>query len=172
MHQLLFILRNRVCTLYKLYSFLRLHVQLFIHWPQELTAAATTSLSRHLTIHKFDGAPKAHVYTVHNLQISRDTLAENTKILRVINDAYRLQILEALLIHQRNPSLNKAAHWYVENPEIYLYNAQAAKHRTQEDPANLTNIYKVSRTTQLYHSPAALCRFPKFSSYYLYYRLL
>ena len=88
-------------------------------------------------MHKSDGAPKTHVNTVHNLQISRDTLVENTKILRVENDAYRLQILEALLIYQRNPSLNKQ-HTGMSRT-LKLYNTQAAQHRTQEDPANLIN---------------------------------
>ena len=88
-------------------------------------------------MNKSDSEPKTHVNTVLNLPISRETLVENTKILRVENDVYGLQILEAFLTYQRNPSLNKQ-HTGMSRT-LKLYNTQAAQHRTLEDPANLIN---------------------------------
>ena len=74
----------------------------------------TTSLARRFNIHRSDDIPKTHVNTVHNLPTSRETLVENNKIPRVENDVGRLQILEVLLIYQRNPSLISSTLVYQE----------------------------------------------------------
>ena len=66
--------------------------------PKLVRRAKTTSLSRRLTKQNSEGASKTHVNTVHSTPIFKETLVENTKILRVENDVYRLQIVEALLI--------------------------------------------------------------------------
>ena len=66
----------------------------------------TTTLSRRLTMHLGSGGPKAHLQNHHNSQITRQVLVDNTKILYQINDYHRLHIMEALLIHKNNPSIN------------------------------------------------------------------
>ena len=68
-----------------------------------------TTLSRRLTMHKGSGAIKDHMERCHNLPLTRDALVNNTKILRTNNDTSRLLITEALLIHAKNPALNKQA---------------------------------------------------------------
>ena len=67
----------------------------------------TTTLSRRLTMHLAGGAPRHHCKTAHNKSITRDILVSNTKILKVESDVGRLEIMEALLIQQKNPELNK-----------------------------------------------------------------
>lgn len=66
----------------------------------------TTTLSRRLTMHLASGGPKTHAKNAHNAILTRDELVSNTKILRHEPDYNRLQILEALLILQSNPSIN------------------------------------------------------------------
>ena len=68
-----------------------------------------TTLSRRLTMHKGSGAIKDHMERCHNLPLTREALVNNTKILRTNNDSSRLLITEALLIHAKNPALNKQA---------------------------------------------------------------
>ena len=69
----------------------------------------TTSLSRRLTCHK---SQKSAIITHLDTHPSTDTptrqiLVDNTKILYKNNDVRRLQIIEALMIKEKNPSINR-----------------------------------------------------------------
>jgi hypothetical protein len=66
----------------------------------------TTTLSRRLTMHLASGAPKKHMQEVHNATLTRQTLVENTKIIRQLSDPSRLAICEALLVRESNPIIN------------------------------------------------------------------
>ncbi|KAF2364624.1 GIY-YIG nuclease superfamily, partial [Trinorchestia longiramus] len=66
----------------------------------------TTTLSRRLTMHLGSGGPKNHEMEEHNETLTREKLVKNTEILRHEPEYNRLQILEALLIHQKKPSIN------------------------------------------------------------------
>ena len=70
----------------------------------------TTSLSRRLTMHLSDGAPKEHMQQQHNTQITRRTLTQNTTILASAQDTRKLCVLEALFIHEQTPILNRQVH--------------------------------------------------------------
>ena len=73
----------------------------------EYIGATTTSLSRRLTMHKREGAIKAHAAEKHNREITRADLMDNTEILATCNDHRRIWILEALYIREFSPELNK-----------------------------------------------------------------
>ena len=93
-----------------------------------------TTLSRRLTMHKGNGAPKDHCNKEHNQALSRDMLVTNTKILRIENDPNRLTIFEALLIHLRKPTMNNQATGMSRT--LKLYSSRRPEVRT---PANSTS---------------------------------
>ena len=63
----------------------------------------TTSLSRRLTMHLQDGAPKQHMTQTHQTTLTRKLLTENTTIIKSQHNKARLLISEALLIRQHAP---------------------------------------------------------------------
>ena len=67
----------------------------------------TTSLSRRLTMHLREGAPKQHMTQAHDTALTRTLLTANTTIIKAHQDRTRLWVLEALLIKQHAPQLNK-----------------------------------------------------------------
>ena len=67
----------------------------------------TTTLSRRMTMHLQDGAPRQHMIQTHQRALTRQDLTENTTILRRENGRKKLQILEALLIKEKKPAINK-----------------------------------------------------------------
>ena len=66
-----------------------------------------TSLSRRLTMHLREGAPKQHMTQTHQKTITRTLLTENTTIIKTQHNTTRPWILEALLIRQHSPQLNE-----------------------------------------------------------------
>ena len=76
----------------------------------DYVGATTTTLSRRLTMHLADGAPKAHMKDKHKRSLTRADLTENTSIIASCTDQKKLFILEALVIRERSPSLNVQAH--------------------------------------------------------------
>ena len=73
----------------------------------EYIGATTTSLSRRLTMHKREGAIKAHAKHTHDRELTRADLVKNTEILATCNDHRRIWILEALYIREFTPEMNK-----------------------------------------------------------------
>ena len=69
-----------------------------------------TRLSRRLTCHLQNGAPKHHHLTLHNTHLNRQQLEKGTTILAYQNDTRRLAILEALFIKEYSPSMNLQSH--------------------------------------------------------------
>ena len=67
----------------------------------------TNTLSRRLTLHLSNGAPKKHTLDVHNTKITREMLENNTKIISKETDSNKLHILEAIFIQQYRPYINK-----------------------------------------------------------------
>lgn len=67
----------------------------------------TTTLSRRLTMHLGDGAPRDHTTQAHNRHITRKDLTENTTILTTCSNRRRLYVLEALFIRKEKPKLNR-----------------------------------------------------------------
>ena len=72
----------------------------------------TTSLSRRLTMHLRDGAPKEHMQQQHNTTLTRQHLTENTTIITSCTDKRKLAVLESLHIHEKRPTLNKQVQQY------------------------------------------------------------
>jgi len=66
----------------------------------------TTSLSRRLTCHLQNGAPRDHALEAHGIQLTRNELVTNTKILTRERCQQKLQVKEAVLIKEMTPSLN------------------------------------------------------------------
>ena len=59
-------------------------------------------------MHLDNGAPKKHTADKHiNAQFHRDLMVNNTKILRKESDYRKLQIYEALIIHEKRPLINR-----------------------------------------------------------------
>ena len=75
--------------------------------PVNYIGVTTTSLSRRLTMHLREGAPHDHMSHHHNITLTRKQLVENTSVIKSQRCTTRLPIYEALLIRERNPSLNK-----------------------------------------------------------------
>ena len=74
---------------------------------QTYIGLTTTTLSRRLTMHLSNGGPKQHTQNSHNINLTRQSLVNNTKIICTNNDPYRLSIIEALYIRKLCPSINK-----------------------------------------------------------------
>ena len=55
-------------------------------------------------MHLAEGGPKQLTTDAHKIILNRENIINNTKILRIENDPYRLSILEALLIRKMKPS--------------------------------------------------------------------
>ena len=66
----------------------------------------TTSLSRRLTMHLQDGAPKKHFQDHHNTRLTRNILVTNTTILAHCHDRRRLATLETVYIRNTRPTIN------------------------------------------------------------------
>ena len=58
-------------------------------------------------MHLSSEGPKQHTFDSHKNTLNRETIVNNTKILRIENDTYHLSSLEALLIRKLQPSINK-----------------------------------------------------------------
>ena len=67
----------------------------------------TTSLSRRLTMHLQTGAPKQHIKTTHNSDLTRSLLVDNTSILATCSNVNKLRILEAVFIRDKDPAINR-----------------------------------------------------------------
>ena len=66
----------------------------------------STTLSKRLSFHLQNGAILRHTKNMHHIDLKRDMLNNNTKILFKENDFHRLTMTEAVLICQEQPSMN------------------------------------------------------------------
>jgi hypothetical protein len=66
-----------------------------------------TTLSRRITGHLQDGAPKKHSQDTHDTKLTRDDMVTNTKIIYRASDSIRLKIAESLLIRWNSPIINR-----------------------------------------------------------------
>ena len=67
----------------------------------------TTTLSRRITMHLQDGAPKQHVRAKHHETLTRSTMVENTNILVKNSNRRKLKVLEAVYIRDKDPLINR-----------------------------------------------------------------
>ena len=74
--------------------------------PSNYIGMTSTKLTRRLTCHLQQGAPKTHMNAYHNDTLTRRMLEEKTIIIDSHPDLRRLRILEALYIKEKNPKLN------------------------------------------------------------------
>ena len=80
------------------------------HLPKNLiayTGLTTCTISRRLSNHLQKGAILEHCKDNHGTTITRKQLEESVKIRYLENDNNRLCILEALIIREEDPELNK-----------------------------------------------------------------
>ena len=73
--------------------------------PSSYIGMTTMRLTRRLSYHLSNGAPKNHAKT-HKVTLEREHLEENTEIIATCNDDRRLAIIEALYIKELGPNLN------------------------------------------------------------------
>ena len=73
--------------------------------PSSYIGMTTMRLTRRLSYHLSNGAPKNHA-KMHKVTLERKHLEENTEIIATCNDDRRLAIIEALYIKELGPSLN------------------------------------------------------------------
>ena len=77
------------------------------HQENSYIGLTTNTLSRRLTLHLSNGAPKLHTSHKHDMTLTRQMLENNTKILAKESDYNKLHILEALFIQHFKPHINK-----------------------------------------------------------------
>ena len=66
----------------------------------------STTLSRRLTMHLQEGAPKDHLQQEHNTTLTRKMLTDNTRIIHSNTDHNKIEIIEAIYINQLAPHIN------------------------------------------------------------------
>ena len=66
----------------------------------------TMRLTRRLSYHLNNGAPKNHAHKIHKVKLERAHLNENTEIITTCNANRCLEIIEAFYIKELNPNLN------------------------------------------------------------------
>ena len=74
---------------------------------QTYIGMTTTTLSRRLTCHLRNGGPSLHMEFAHQRKITRKDLVDNTKIIDRTDNFRKLQMMEALYIKDKEPSINK-----------------------------------------------------------------
>lgn len=67
----------------------------------------TTTLSRRITMHLQEGAPKHHVLTEHQRPLLRNVMVENTSVLTRNSNQRKLKVLEAVYIRDKDPNINR-----------------------------------------------------------------
>ena len=67
----------------------------------------TTTLSRRITMHLQEGAPKHHVLTKHKTTLQRHTIVDNTRVLVKNSNKRKLKVLEAVYIRDKDPNINR-----------------------------------------------------------------
>ena len=78
------------------------------------------TLSRRISYHLNKGAIVEHFKKCHNTTPSRNCIVENTTIRYKIPDTIRLKIMEALLIKDETPVINRQDTGVTRT--LYLYN--------------------------------------------------
>ena len=66
-----------------------------------------TSLSRRITMHLQNGGPKTHTETYHDQRLTRKEMIENTTIIDRSNNIRELNVLEAIHIRDKDPTINR-----------------------------------------------------------------
>ena len=74
--------------------------------PVDYIGHTTTTLSRRMTMNLHDHPPYEHMKNRHGREITRQDLVRNLEVLQHERNRRRLQILEAVLIRERFPTLN------------------------------------------------------------------
>ena len=67
----------------------------------------TTTLSRRITMHLQEGAPKHHVLTKHQIHLPRHVMVDNTCVLAKNSNKRKLKVLEAVYIRDKDPNINR-----------------------------------------------------------------
>ena len=67
----------------------------------------TTTLSRRLTMHLQSGGPQQHTQTEHDTRLTRQEITANTSIIAKASDWRRLVAMEAIMIREKDPSINR-----------------------------------------------------------------
>ena len=72
---------------------------------QTYIGLTTTTLSRRLTMHNSNGGPKKHTRNSHNINLTRESLINNTKIICTNNGP--ISIIHSTSISSAHPLINK-----------------------------------------------------------------
>ena len=91
------------------------------------TGLTTCTLSRRLSLHLQNGAIKSHFETKHDRKITRDEIVQWTKIRFQERDVDRLEILEALIILQEDPAINRQYTGKMRTLKVYGNNVSISK---------------------------------------------
>ena len=112
-----------------------------------------TRLTRRLTCHLTNGAPKRHTTDAHNTTLTRTMLEEGTSILDSTPNHRRLQMLEALYILEEGPTLNiQQAHDYVLPTLRLITNRQPP---TANNPQEISAERQPNSNTDATNNPPA-----------------
>ena len=91
------------------------------------------TLNRRITGHYYSGSIKQHFIEHHNINPTKQQIADNTKIIAKANDEFRLTVKEAILILQHSPIINRQF-------ENFQHTLKLHRHRPPNNhPATTTN---------------------------------
>ena len=102
------------------------------------------TLAQRLSQHTYSGSIFEHFNTHHGARPSKPQLQENTTILSKAPDRYRLSIQEALLISQKQPSINRQLETFTHTLKLFRNSRPLAT-----PPYNSTNNWPFNLSTSM-----------------------
>ena len=93
----------------------------------------TTTLSRRLTLHLQQGGPKEHLNYTHGRSLDRETIVRQTETISTEKDPHRLAILEAIIIKELQPSINRQVEDFAILPSMKPIPRRQLQPRTNEN---------------------------------------
>jgi hypothetical protein len=87
--------------------------------PSCYIGETVTTLSRRITGHLQEGAPKKHSQDIHDCTLTRNEMVSNTKIIHRAQDSIRLKIAESLYIRWNRPIINRQDTGYIRTLRLF-----------------------------------------------------
>lgn len=135
-----------------------------LHNNIKYVGMTSTSLSRRITMHLAEGGPKKHMQDCHKKILYRQTMVENTRILKYCQDRNKLQVLEAIIIRETKPTINVQSTGYQRILKLYTQGQARIRQEahvsqvtqasirdtavTQTDQVSIRQVSHVSQVTQ------------------------
>ena len=117
-----------------------------------------TTLKQRLSSHFYKGSIYDHFLSHHGLRPNKIQLQDNTTILSKATDRYRLSIKEALLISQKQPTINRQFETFTHTLKLFRNsrptNIFNTRHTASQSPLNNDpHTHELRATTHDHHEP-------------------